>query len=272
MSPAQSSYNIVVLGAGFAGLGFARRFKAKKAADGRPVRITLIDKQNHHLFQPLLYQVATAALAAPEIAEPVRAMFRGRKQVDVVMDEVKAIDLENKQVRCCLEAYPFDKLVIALGGYTTYFGNDEWQEYAPGLKNLSDAFRIRQQMLTAFERAETVDTDDEKRRLMRTVVVGGGPTGVELAGAMADLTRRIWAKDFRHIDITHAQVILVDGGPRLLKAYPPKLSQAALDQLQEMGVEVRLNTRVVDIQAHRVWLRDQAGTCLLYTSPSPRDA
>lgn len=259
MPEASSPVNVVVLGAGFAGLGFARRFKAKQAADGRPVRVTLIDKQNHHLFQPLLYQVATAALAAPEIAEPIRALFRRKKHVDVVMDEIDSIDLENKTVNCCLESYPFDYLVIALGGYTSYFGHDEWAEHAPGLKSLADAFRIRKQMLTAFERAETVDTDDEKRRLMRTVVVGGGPTGVELAGSMADLTRRIWAKDFRHIDITHAQVILVDGGDRLLKTYPHKLSLAAQEQLEQMGVEVRLNTRVVDIQAHRVWLKDQEG-------------
>ncbi|MEM6459045.1 MAG: NAD(P)/FAD-dependent oxidoreductase [Planctomycetota bacterium] len=250
---------VVVLGAGFAGLTFARKFQPSQDQAGRPVKITIIDKQNHHLFQPLLYQVATAALAAPEVAGPVRAMFRGRTNVEVVMDVVESIDLENRRVKCTLDEHRFDYLVIAMGGRTTYYGSDHWEQFAPGLKTLADAFRIRKKMLTAFERAELSTDPVEKRRLMRTVVVGGGPTGVELAGAMADLTRQIWKKDFRHIDIKDAEVILVDVADRVLMPYPPELSAAAQEQLEEIGVEVRLNTKVVDIKRHRVWLQGPDG-------------
>ncbi|MEM1108820.1 MAG: NAD(P)/FAD-dependent oxidoreductase [Planctomycetota bacterium] len=251
--------NVVVLGAGFAGLNFARKFKARHDASGRPIRLTLIDKQNHHLFQPLLYQVATAALAAPEVAAPTRAMFRKQRNVEIVMDVVDSIDVVNKKVCCSLEDYPYDHLVIGLGGRTSYYGHDEWEEFAPGLKTLADAFRIRKKMLTAFERAEVTDDPDEKRRLMRTVVVGGGPTGVELAGAMADLTRQVWSKDFRNIDIEDAHIMLVDVMDRVLTPYPPKLSESAQKQLESMGVEVRFNTKVVDIKKHRVWLEGPDG-------------
>ncbi len=241
---------IVVLGAGFGGLKFVRAFRGR-------ARVTLIDRTNHHLFQPLLYQVATAALSATEIAEPVRAIFRKRRNVEVVMDSVTKIDLDQRVVRAEREDYPYDYLVIGLGGRTSYFGNDHWAEHAPGLKTLDDALRVRRTMLTNFELAETVDLADEKKRLMRTVVIGGGPTGVELAGAMADLTRKIFKRDFRHIDPSHAQIILVQGGNQLLKGYPDPLCASAKRQLESLGVEVRLDTRVTDIAAGKVWLGDE---------------
>lgn len=233
--------HILVLGCGFGGMAFCKRFRGD-------ARITVVDRQNHHLFQPLLYQVAMAALSAPEIAEPIRAIFRGRKDIDVVMDDVVGIDLDRREVRLSRETHRYDYLVIAVGGVTSYFGNDEWEEHAPGLKTLSDAFRIRRQMLTCFELAEQADTKEQKRRLTTTVVIGGGPTGVELAGSMADLTRGIFRRDFRHIEPEDSRIILIDGGDRLLRTYPEDLSAAAKRQLEEMGVEVWLGERVTDIR------------------------
>ena len=233
----------MVLGCGFGGLAFCRALKTKGAA-----RVTLVDRQNHHLFQPLLYQVAMAALSAPDIAEPIRAIFHRRPDIDVVMDEVVEIDLDRREVRLSRETHRYDYLVIALGGVTSYFGHDGWERHAPGLKSLADAFRIRRQMLTCFELAEQVDDPEQKRRLTTTVVIGGGPTGVELAGSMADLTRGIFRRNFRHIDPGASRIILIDGGDRLLRAYPRGLSDAAKRQLEEAGVEVWLGERVTDIR------------------------
>ena len=243
-----ASPHIVVLGAGFAGLHFVRHYRG-------PGRITIIDRQNHHLFQPLLYQVATAALSATEIATPIRSVLKNKRNVSVVMDQVESIDLEKKSVTTGRAPLQFDYLVIALGGQTSYFGHPEWEEHAPGLKSLADALLIRTRMLECFELAETSDSPADKARLMRTVIIGGGPTGVEMAGAMADLTRKIFSNDFRHIQPEHSQIILVDGGERLLTPYHSTLSASAKKQLESLGVEVHLDTFVTDIKKGVVELK-----------------
>lgn len=242
--------HIVVLGAGFGGLTFCKAFRRPLA------RVTLIDRQNHHLFQPLLYQVATAGLSAPDIAEPVRSILARRRHVTVLMDEVRSVDLSARRVCCAHNTLDYDYLVLALGGVTSYFGHPEWERYAPGLKTLDDALRIRREVLLAFERAENERDPAEQARLMTVVVVGGGPTGVELAGAFAELARHVLRRDFRRVDPARARVVLLEGGPRLLANLPPKLSAEAQRQLTRMGVEVRLNSPVRDLREGEVELRD----------------
>jgi len=233
--------HVVVLGAGFGGLAFCRAFKHPRA------RITLIDRQNHHLFQPLLYQVATAGLSAPEIAQPIRSVFRDRPEVEVCLDEVIDLQPDQKRVIGRSRTWDYDYLVVALGGRTSYFGHPEWEAFAPGLKSLDDALRIRRNLLLAFEQAENTTDEVERRRLMTTVIVGGGPTGVELAGAIAELTRVVLKNDFRRIDPTQARCVLVQSGPRLLNEYAEELSQNARESLEKMGVEVRTGSRVQNI-------------------------
>ena len=234
--------HIVVVGAGFGGLTFARRFPTELA------RITFIDRQNHHLFQPLLYQVATAGLSAIDIAQPVRALFGARPNLNVIMGEVTAFDLAHHCIRSERGEISYDYLVIAAGGRTSYFGHPEWEQFAPGLKSLDDALRIRRKILCSLERAE-VETDPAKRdAAMTIVIVGGGPTGVEMAGALAELTRTVLHKDFDHIDPTEVRVLLVEGNERVLKAFDPVLSQRAEDQLINLGVEVRLGMRVESVR------------------------
>lgn len=242
--------NIVVIGGGFGGLTFCKAMKRTHA------EILLIDKQNHHLFQPLLYQVAMAALAATEVAAPLRQIFAKRQDITVIMDSVTSIDPENQDVILGDERLHYDYLVLAAGGRTTYFGNDLWQEHAPGLKSLNDALRMRREILCAFEKAETSLNTREQERLMTIVVVGGGPTGVELSGSMSEMVRSTFRNDFRRIDPRNTRVILVDGGDRLLKAYPPDLSASAQRQLESLGVEVRLNSRVKNVDARGVDLGD----------------
>jgi NADH dehydrogenase len=230
--------HVVVLGAGFGGLTFAKEFPSHMA------RVTVVDRQNHHLFQPLLYQVATAGLSAPDIAQPIRSILRTKPNLTVLMAEVKSIDLAARRVTLDKGELHYDFLLIGLGGRTIYFGHDEWEQYAPGLKSLDDAVRLRRNMLLAYERAE-IETDEQRRaELMTTVVVGGGPTGVELAGTFAELARTVLYRDFDHIDARHAKIILVEGGPRILMAFPEDLSASAQKQLTKLGVEVRLNTKV----------------------------
>ncbi|MEM7682962.1 MAG: NAD(P)/FAD-dependent oxidoreductase [Planctomycetota bacterium] len=238
---------VMVLGCGFGGLTFCRKFRGD-------AEVALIDRQNHHLFQPLLYQVAMAGLAVPEVAEPIRSIFRGRKNVFTAMDEVESIDLNARRVTLRHATLEYTHLVLALGGKTSYFGNDQWAEHAPGLKTVADALRVRSRLLTSFEHAETEPDARERRRLMTVVVVGGGPTGVELAGTVADLSRQIFRKDFRHINTTNTRVILVDGSERLLESYPPELSASAKKQIEGLGVQVMLETRVTDIDAESVTL------------------
>ena len=233
---------IVVIGAGFGGLAFCKSFPRGRA------RITLVDRTNHHLFQPLLYQVATAGLAVPDIAQPVRSILAKRADITVLMDEVTGIDLGARRVTCRTSSLDYDYLVVAAGGQTSYFGHPEWEEHAPGLKSIDDAVRIRREILGAFERAETINDPVEQRRLMTTVVIGGGPTGVELAGAFAELQRHVLAGDFRRVNPKIARVILVEGSPRVLGQYSEDLSAKARSQLEDLGVSVWVGARVADIR------------------------
>ncbi len=247
--PTQRRARVVVLGAGFGGLTFCQAFRHEHA------EITLVDRANHHLFQPLLYQVATAGLSAPEIAAPVRSIFTGRPDVTVLMDEVRGIDLKAASVTLGHGVVSYDYLVLALGGVTSYFGHPEWERYAPGLKSLEDAMRIRSEVLRSFEEAETETDPDRRRALMTLVVVGGGPTGVELAGAFAELTRTVLARDFRRMDPRQVRVILIEAGPRILGHLPEELSESARRQLVNLGVEVRLSTRVAELLEGEVHLQ-----------------
>lgn len=240
--------HVVVLGAGFGGLEFARRFPSHIA------RVTVVDKQNHHLFQPLLYQVATAGLAAPDIAQPIRTLLRDKPNLVVQMAEVKRIDPAARRVELDNGALDYDWLVIALGTRTAYFGRDDWEQHAPGLKTLDDAMQLRRQMLLAYECAELARDEQRRRELMTTVVVGAGPTGVELAGAFAELARTVLYRDFDHIDARQAHILLVEGGPRVLPQFPERLSRRAHRQLEKLGVEVRLNTKVTAIREGEVEL------------------
>jgi NADH dehydrogenase len=238
--------HVVVLGAGFGGLTFAKEFPSHIA------RVTVVDRQNHYVFQPLLYQVATAGLSAPDIAQPIRSILRHKPNLTVLLADVKSIDLKARRVTLDHGVLDYDYLVLALGAETSYFGRNEWSEFAPGLKTLDHAVRLRRNMLLAYERAE-LEPDPEKRRaLMITVVAGGGPTGVELAGTFAELARTVLYRDFDHIDSRQARIILVEGGPRLLVQFPEELSASAKRQLESLGVEVRLNARVTAIRPGEV--------------------
>jgi len=234
-----SGNRVVVIGAGFAGIEVARGL-------GRAgIPVTLIDRQNHHLFQPLLYQVATAALSPADIAEPVRKVLRGLASVEVLLGEVTGIDKTARMVTLKgSHSIAYDRLVIATGATHSYFGHDEWSDYAPGLKTIEDAREIRSHLLLAFERAEMSRDPAEQKRLMTIAVIGGGPTGVELAGSIAELARHTLAKDFHHIRPDTATVLLVEAGPRILTAFPESLSNYAMRKLAKLGVTVRVNTPV----------------------------
>jgi NADH dehydrogenase len=238
--------HIVVIGGGFGGMQFVRKMPPREA------QITVIDRQNHHLFQPLLYQVATAGLSAVDVAQPIRAVFSDRENLAVVMAEVTGIDLAAKRVLHSRGTIEYDYLVVAAGGGTSYFGHPEWEQFAPGLKNLDDALRIRRRILCSFEQAETEKDPARCAELMTIVVVGGGPTGVELAGNFAELARTVLNKDFDCIDPTRARVLLMNSGPRVLETFSPDLSASAQRQLEHLGVEVRLNSRVEMIREGEV--------------------
>lgn len=238
--------HVLVLGAGFGGL------RVCQALEHSAVNITVVDRQNHHLFQPLLYQVATAGLSATEVAQPVRSILAGQRNMSVVLGSVEKMDLSNRTVQVDDQRLNYDYLIIALGGATSYFGHPEWEAHAPGLKSLADAIRIRQQVLLAFEKAEVSESESERQRLMTMVVVGGGPTGVELAGAFAELSRHVLRTEFRRIDPSRATVMLIEAGPRILAHLPPSLSDSAVTQLRELGVDVRTSTMVQSIEKGRV--------------------
>ncbi len=238
----QALPHIVVVGAGFAGLTFVREFPPELAV------ITMIDAQNHHLFQPLLYQVATAGLAAIDIAQPVRGVFGARPNLRVVMSRVSRIDLGARRVHHERGELDYDYLILAAGATTGYFGNSDWEKCAPGLKSLDDALRIRRRILCALERAETESDPAKRASAMTIVVVGGGPTGVELAGAFAELTHTVLHRDFDHIDPKQVKVLLIQGGSRVLPAFPEELSASAQRQLERLGVEVRTGLRVESIR------------------------
>lgn len=249
--------HLVIIGCGFAGIN------AVKELPVREVRITLIDRQNHHLFQPLLYQVATAGLSAVSIAQPIRAFFSNRPNLDVVMANVTGIDLASRVVLHDRGTTGYDYLLVAAGSETSFFGHGDWEKIAPGLKTLDDALRIRRLSLVAFERAETERDPEKAKDLMTTVVVGAGATGVELAGNFAELARTVLRKDFDHIDPARARVLLIGSGPRVLEAFPPELSASAQRQLEKLGVEVRNGVRVERIEPGLVVTADEtirAGT------------
>lgn len=233
--------HVVVLGGGFAGLAACRRL------DDPRVRVTLVDRQNHHLFQPLLYQVATAGLAGPDIAQPLRHIFSNRGNITTLMDEVKRVDLDAQRVELGHGSLGYDYLIVALGACTGYFGHDEWVRHAPGLKTLAEATHLRRELLLAFERAETASDPAERDRLLNFIVVGGGPTGVETAGALAELARRVLVDDFRRIDPSRAHVHLIEAGPKLLAMFTPEQSDYTRGRLESMGVTVHLGTPVSEV-------------------------
>jgi NADH dehydrogenase len=233
--------HILVLGAGFGGLTFCQSFRHPTAG------VTVVDRTNHHLFQPLLYQVAAAGLAAPDIAQPIRSILANHPNVTVLMDEVTGFDLAGRQVMLGQKTLSYDYLVLALGGCTTYFGHPEWEKFAPGLKTINDALQIRSKVLLAFEQAEDTDDPVEREKLMTIVIIGGGPTGVELAGAFAELARTVLTKEFRRIDPSKAKIILIEGAPRILSHLPPDLSESAVRQLSSLGVQVRTSSPVKTI-------------------------
>ena len=232
---------VVILGGGFGGLAAARTLRKADA------RLTLVDRRNHHLFQPLLYQVATAALNPSDIAVPIRHILHRQKNTTVLMGDAVAIDAANRKVRLADGELDYDYLVVATGATHSYFGHDDWAPYAAGLKTIEDAIEIRRRVLTAFERAERESDPERQREWLTFVIVGGGPTGVELAGALAEISRHALARDFRAIDPTRARILLLEGGPRLLAPFPPELSEKAREQLVGLGVEVRTGAQVTGI-------------------------
>lgn len=239
---------VVIIGGGFGGLTVAQTL-----ADS-PLQVTLIDRRNHHLFQPLLYQVATAVLSPGDIAEPIRSVLARHKNVNVMLGEVSRIDLDARVAWVGDRPVPWDRLVVAAGATHAYFGHDEWAEHAPGLKTMADALEIRQRVLLAFEKAELATDPDERRRLLTFVVIGGGPTGVELAGALCEIARKTLLQDFRRIDPTLARVVLVESGDAILRSFPEDLRLKALRQLQELGVEVLFGRPVSKVDAEGVVL------------------
>ena len=257
---------VVIIGGGFAGLWAARQLKRA------PVEITLIDRRNHHLFQPLLYQVATAGLAAPSIAAPLRHILRSQRNVTVHMGEVLRIDIGARVVSLPDREIPYDYLLVASGATHAYFGNQHWAQHAPGLKTLDDAFVIRRRVLSAFERAEAATDAAERDACLTFAVIGGGPTGVELAGTLAEIARHTLKRDFRHIDTRKARILLIESGRRVLSSFTEDLANKAQQQLVRLGVEVHAGKAVTEIGADFVKFGDQRIACLLYTSPSPRDS
>lgn len=245
--------HVVIVGAGFGGL------EAGKALGKMPLRVTIVDRTNHHLFQPLLYQVACAGLATNEVASPIRHIFRHYPRVRVLLDEVQAVDLASRELVLQYQRLSYDYLVLASGAETHYFGHDDWAEHAIGLKSVDDAVEIRNRILVAFEEAERLADTEQRRRLMTFVIVGGGPTGVELAGAISELARHVLARDFRSINPHTARVVLVEAAPRILGTFPPKLSAKAQKQLEQLGVEVRTNAPVTSVDERGVHLGNGEG-------------
>ena len=244
-------HHVVILGGGFGGLA------AAQALARRRVRVTLVDRRNHHVFQPLLYQVATAGLSAADIAAPIRRIVQRHRNVDVLLAEARGIDLARRAVLLADGEVAYDSLIVATGATHSYFGHDEWAEHAPGLKTLEDALLIRRRVLLAFERADRETDEALRRRWLTFVVIGAGPTGVEMAGTMAEIARHTLREDFHHIDPGTARVVLIEAIDRVLPPYPPDLSAKAKVQLERLGVEVRTSTRVTAVDSEGVQLGDE---------------
>jgi NADH dehydrogenase len=254
-NPARDKPQVVIVGAGFGGLEAAKKLACED------VRVTVIDRTNYHLFQPLLYQVATAALSPADIAAPVRAILNKFKNMEVILAEVEAVDVDAKKVQMTDGELNYDYLVLATGARHSYFGHPEWERLAPGLKSLEDGVEIRRRILLAFEYAEKITDETARRAAMTFVIIGGGPTGVEMAGAIAEISRYTLAKDFRHIDPSQARVILVENEPRVLASFPEDLSASALKQLVDLGVEVRTNVRATNLSEAGLQVGDEFISC-----------
>jgi NADH dehydrogenase len=242
---------VVIVGGGFGGLNAAR------ALAKAPVAVTLVDRRNHHLFQPLLYQVATAALNPSDIAIPIRRILRSQKNVEVLLAEAKGVDFAERRLLLGEGALDYDYLIVATGARHSYFGRDEWVPFAPGLKSIGDALEIRRRVLSAFELAEREHDDEARKAWLTFVVVGAGPTGVELSGALCEIARHALARDFRHFNPAQAHVILLEGSERVLPPYVPRLSEQARRQLERLGVDVRTGQKVTGIDAEGVAIGDQ---------------
>ncbi len=246
-APKPTPKRLVIVGGGFAGINTARSLR--KRTD---LEITLIDRQNHHLFQPLLYQVAMAGLSPADIAAPIRHMLSAQQNCRVVQGEVTGVDFDQSLVKADFGDLPYDYLVLACGARHSYFGRDEWEEHAPGLKSLEQATEIRRRVLTAFETAERTTDLEEQRRQLTFVVVGGGPTGVELAGAIGEMSRFTLAKDFRRIDASSARIVLIEAGSRILPMFTENLTSKATRHLEHLGVQVWTNAKVTSVTAEGV--------------------
>ncbi|BDI28907.1 NADH dehydrogenase [Capsulimonas corticalis] len=243
---------VVIIGGGFGGLN------AAQALRDAPVEITLLDRTNHHLFQPLLYQVATATLPPSDITAPLRSILRHQKNVTVLLGEASGIDVTHKTVQVKGQPdLPYDYLLVAAGARHSYFGHPEWEALAPGLKSIDDALEIRRRFLMAFEKAEEASDEEDRSRYLTFVIVGGGPTGVELAGIMIEIARQALREDFRRIDTARTHIILLEGGPRILPAFPDSLSLTAKKNLEDFGVEVRTGEMVTRIEPDAVWVGDE---------------
>jgi NADH dehydrogenase len=241
---------VLIVGAGFGGLNAARSLARE------PVQVTIVDRKNHHTFQPLLYQVATAGLSPGEIAAPIRGVFRGDENVTILLEEVQGFDLDRRVAKTSEQELPYDYLVVAAGATHAYFGHDDWEPLAPGLKTIEDALEIRRRVLLTFELAERQALSGASEEPLNFVVVGGGPTGVELAGTLAEIAHHVLAQEFRSIDPTRARIILLEGGPRVLPAYTEDLSRSAEHQLRRLGVEVRTNALVTSVEPGAVRVGD----------------
>lgn len=242
---------VVIIGGGFGGLTLAKKIK------NTDYQITLIDKSNHHLFQPLLYQVAAAALSPGDIAVPIRSEFSNQPNIKIILGEVTKIDRAQKRVFVSEDVYEYDFLVVAAGNRHSYFGNESWEKFAPGLKTVSDALKIRERMLLAFEKAELAKNENEKKKEMTFVIVGGGPTGVEIAGAFAEIAKQTLLKDFRNINTADTRIILVEGADRILQTFDKKLSDKAQKSLENLGVEVRVKSMVKEVNENGVIIGEE---------------
>jgi NADH:ubiquinone reductase (H+-translocating) len=247
--------HVIIIGAGFGGLQAAKKLARKN------VTVTVIDRTNYHLFQPLLYQVATAALSPADIAAPVRAVLSKFKNVEVVLAEVQSVDVDAKKVKTADLEFDYDYLILATGARHSYFGHNDWEKLAPGLKSLEDAIELRRRILMAFEYAEKINDEAARKAAMTFVIIGGGPTGVEMAGAIAEISRYTLSKDFRHIDPSKARVILIEGGPRLLAGFPEDLSKSAQKQLAGLGVDVRTGVLATNVNEAGVQLGNEFIPC-----------